>query len=198
MRRTLLASALALLATPALAPGQFISPPITNPANGHQYRLTEQKAWPQAQMHAVRAGGNLVTINDAAEQDFVFSTFGNYNGQSRLLWAGLNDANVEGQYQWVSGQRSTYTNWAPGEPNNAGGREDWVGLYNPGHGAAGRWNDWGTRNMDVAGKPFNGVVEFDPSSPPGPVLTETDPTWRVIAPAGNLQGQPINVVGTAW
>jgi hypothetical protein len=71
-------------------------------------------------------------------------------------------------------------------------------MYYPGHNAAGRWNDWPTRAADPIGLPFSGVVEFDPSSPPGPVLVETDATWRCIAPGGNLQGQPINSVGNIW
>src|SRR5688572_25003459 len=188
---------LSSLAVPTLTSGQFISPPVTNPANGHEYRLVAQSSWMQAEIAAVRAGGHLVTINDAAEQNFVFSTFGSYGGGARLLWTGLHDGTVEGQYRWASGQTSAYTNWAPGEPNNAG-NEDYVAVFYPGHHAGGQWNDWPTRAVDPIGVPFNGVVEFDPQARPGPVLAETDPTWRVIAPVGNLQGQPLDSVGQTW
>jgi lectin-like protein/dockerin type I repeat protein len=193
----LTSAALAPVLVPVPAPAQFISPPVTNPANGHQYQLGTQTFWAHSEMDAVKAGGHLVTINDAAEQNFVFSTFGSYGGRARLLWIGLNDDAVEGQYRWVSGQTPAYTNWAAGEPNN-GGNEDFVAMYYPGHNAGGRWNDWGSRVSDPIGIPFHGVVEFDPAARPGPVLAETDSSWRVIAPAGNLEGQPIDNVGQAW
>lgn len=191
----------AAAATAALAPipaaAQLISPRIVNPDNNHEYALLGQTGWAHAQMNAIRLGGNLVTVNDAAEQTWVFSTFGGYNGQNRLLWTGLQDATVQGQYQWVSGQTATYRNWAPGEPNNAGA-EHWVAMYYPGHSAQGRWNDWGTRSSDPIGLPFNGVVEFEPGVLPPPFVLETDTTWRAMAPVGNQEGQPINNVGLAW
>src|SRR5687767_109188 len=136
MLRALILAFVTSLAAPAVSRAQFISPPVVNPANGHTYQLTGQTSWAHAQMHAVKAGGNLVTINDAVEQNFVFSQFGNYNGQNRSLWIGFNDAEVEGQFTWISRQAPTYTNWGPGQPNNSG-RQDWVGLFYPGYNAAG-------------------------------------------------------------
>ena len=32
---------------------------------------------------------------------------------------GFTDQEVEGQWEWISGEPVTYTNWQPGEPNNA-------------------------------------------------------------------------------
>ena len=84
MRHALIA-ALASLAAPAFSPAQFISPPVINPANGRAYQLTGQTSWGHAQMAAVKAGGNLVTIDDAVEHAFVYSTFSTYGGPSRGL-----------------------------------------------------------------------------------------------------------------
>ena len=58
-------------------------------------------------------GGNLVTINDAAEQQWVDDTFDQFGS----FWLGLTDEASEGTWLWASGQEVTYTNWISGEPN---------------------------------------------------------------------------------
>jgi len=70
-------------------------------------------------------GGNLVTINDAAENSFVYNTFS--GGQTRNLWIGLYDPTQDGQggshasnFVWADGEPVGYTNWSLGEPTNAG------------------------------------------------------------------------------
>ena len=105
-----------------------ISPQIVNPQNGHRYVLLERGTWLNSEQGAILQGGHLATINDQAEQDWVFQTFARYGGQSRLLWIGLNDFASEGAYVWSSGQISHLRQWAPGEPNNAGGAENCVEL----------------------------------------------------------------------
>ncbi len=78
-------------------------------------------------------GGNLVTINDAAENQFLVNAFGG----SELFWIGLNDVAQEGVFKWINGEPVTYTNWNSGEPNNYG-NEDYVHFN---WGSSGRWND---------------------------------------------------------
>ena len=53
---------------------------MTNSANGHVYFLLTENTWQNSELEAVRFGGHLVTINDAAEQDWVFSTLGSVPG----------------------------------------------------------------------------------------------------------------------
>ena len=60
---------------------------------------------------------------------------------------------TEGQYGWISGETSPYTNWFPGEPNNSGD-EDYV-LMN--FGQPGKWND----SQDDY---HLGIVEIDSSA----------------------------------
>ncbi len=44
--------------------------------NGHNYQLTTSAgSWVQAEAAAVALGGHLVTINNAAEQNFIVTTF---------------------------------------------------------------------------------------------------------------------------
>jgi Ca2+-binding RTX toxin-like protein len=105
----------------------------TQTYNGHTYILSQLGTWQEAQAEARRLGGNLVTINDAAEEAWIRNTF----SASEQLWIGMNDAAAEGQWQWVSGEAVTYTNWAPGEPNNWNGAQDYGTInYND------QWDDF--------------------------------------------------------
>ena len=85
--------------------------PINNPANGHDYYLLSQGCWTAAEAEAITLGGHLVTINDQAENDFVFNTFANLHPNDDL-WIGFSDVTVEGMFEWVSGEPVTFTNWA--------------------------------------------------------------------------------------
>ncbi|MGB3507971.1 MAG: hypothetical protein WBA93_01745, partial [Microcoleaceae cyanobacterium] len=46
----------------------------TNPANGHKYCLTSPGIWTDTKVEAINKGGNLVTVNDQAEQDWLSQT----------------------------------------------------------------------------------------------------------------------------
>jgi len=74
-------SILALCAIRVEADPVVISGPIVNPGNGHTYYLLSPDTWTASQAAAVSLGGNLVTINDAAEQTWVFGTFAGFGGQ---------------------------------------------------------------------------------------------------------------------
>ncbi len=54
-------------------------------------------------------GGNLVTIDDAAENAWLLSTFA--QGTSDGIWIGYNDATTEGTYVWESGEVTGYNNF---------------------------------------------------------------------------------------
>jgi hypothetical protein len=172
--------------------------PIVNPANGHSYYLLANTSWGDSEREAIHLGGHLATINDAAEQNWVYQSFGGYAGGKHLLWIGLTDARVEGQYRWLSGQPLTYTNWASGEPNNSQGGEDYVAMYYPGHSSQSKWNDWTDRVTDPIGLPFNGVVEVQADTAPKELANTNDGTWLTFAPSGNQEGQSINSDGLAY
>jgi hypothetical protein len=105
--------------------------------NGHTYQLFAANTWTQAEALAVTLGGHLVTINDAAENDFVQLSVLGFDGADRRTWIGFNDTITEGTFQWVSGEVSKYTNWNGGEPNDFGGNEDYTEML----GGNGQWND---------------------------------------------------------
>lgn len=58
------------------------------------------------------------------------------------VWLGGTDAAKEGTWQWLTGEAWSYQNWASGEPNNAGGGENFLMMNFPGK-TAGSWNDYG-------------------------------------------------------
>ncbi|MEM8504707.1 MAG: sialate O-acetylesterase [Cyanobacteria bacterium P01_D01_bin.1] len=141
-------------------------PPVIPSPNGSTYRLTSQsKTWEEAQAEAVAAGGNLVTINDAEEEAFLKQTFGDSEG----FWIGINDRRREGQFEWVSGEAVTYTNWAPGEPNDALGNQDY-GWIN--YSSSKQWDD------AFSSSQFRGIIEINSTIPP--VVPPVTPTSIVI------------------
>ena len=125
-------------------------------ANGHWYEFVQVDVnWTTARANALAStysglNGYLATITSAEEQAFLqMQSFG-------LAWIGGSDEwdptseADEGIWKWMDGPEAGqifrqggvnigYTNWAPGEPNNCCGGED----YLPYAWSAGRWNDHG-------------------------------------------------------
>ena len=131
-----------------------------NPATKHYYAQVDGLSWDEAEAYAVRLGGHLVTVNDQAEQDWLSATF---RGDGLLI--GFSDLASEGRWVWASGERVTYTNWAPGQPDNfrgegPGGQDfavlNWV---NPDDGVLG-WDDGGGSSalIEVRALPTTGWI----------------------------------------
>jgi hypothetical protein len=144
------------------AQAAVIAGPVTNPANGHTYYLLSPGTWTKAETEAIKLGGHLATIRNAAEDRWVSATFGSF---SRALWIGLNDRNKIRQYAWSSGEPVTYVNWSGGQPDNRpedGGTEFYVHIWPRAHECPGQWNDYSDGDT-VLGFPLSGVVEIAPS-----------------------------------
>ncbi len=135
--------------TPAPKPGQS----STQPTAILTTCLTNQ-VWADSQAEALTLGGDLVTINDANENQWVVDTFATYGGTSRTIALGFNDLAVEGDWVWVSGESVTFTNWGSGQPDNVNG-ESYAYVA-----ADGIWND-GQSGLWKS-HPIHGVVEVVP------------------------------------
>jgi len=146
-----------LLLTNIHAGAGIIAGPVTNPTNGHDYYLLAPNSWTASETEAENLGGTLAVIKNAAEQDWVFSTFGAYGGTNRNLWIGLHRKWQGGPFVWVTDEKIDYSNWSAGNPDNAGGVENCVLMYQPKDIQAGKWNDF----SDTGGMsdPICGVVE---------------------------------------
>lgn len=137
-----------------------------NPDNGHIYFLTEALSWTEAQAEAKAVDGNLVTINDLEENDWLWGTF----GTAEPFWIGLNDAAVEGSFEWVSGQDPDidfYEYWSSTQPDSgySGGEEEdyvvmnWRDYSDP----SGGWGDVENAGPNY-GEPVPGIVEVEPET----------------------------------
>ena len=152
-----------LLAIPAHA--AVVQGPHLNPANGHTYYLISRNSWTGAQAEAVTLGGHLVTVNNQAENDYIWNTFNQAasTSLSDAFWIGLNDAAAEGTFVWASGEGLSYTHWGNGEPNNdpGWGGEDYVQMIaHPFNFVVARdWNDANDAGSSLT--PF-GIVEVVP------------------------------------
>jgi len=112
---------------------------ITNPDNNHSYqRFDTLVTWEAARTACASLSGHLATSTSASENTWI-----NTNMASGIaVWLGGTDAAKEGTWQWLTGEAWSYQNWASGEPNNAGGGENFLMMNFPGK-TAGSWNDYG-------------------------------------------------------
>ncbi|MFM2430657.1 MAG: hypothetical protein RLZZ511_1870 [Cyanobacteriota bacterium] len=140
-----------------------IDPPSPSPLpiasgftyKGKSYQLTNTTVrWADAVAEATALGGQLVTINDAAEQDWLRQTF----GVTERFWIGLSDREIEGEFRWNDGEISDYRNFAPGEPSNSlvNGLEDEDIFVMNWDGATGGWNDLAESSDAI----YRGMIEI--------------------------------------
>jgi hypothetical protein len=152
------------LSTSSIQAAGILAGPVYNPATTHNYFLLTSSSWTDAEAAAESLGGHLVTVNDAAENDWILSAFSNFGGQPRALWTGLTDTAQEGVFTWSSGEPVAYTNWEAGQPDDGAGiypHEDYVLIWpSAGSRSPGFWNDYiDTNNFTQFGFQLFGVVE---------------------------------------
>ena len=133
-----------------------------NPANNNTYHLLSASSWEDAASYARSLDGFLVTVDDEAENTWLFDTFASWDNQSRHLWTGLSDAGEEGSYRWHDGTPFLYRDWGEDQPSE-GGDEHYVHIAstNMGNIMPGTWNDL---ENDPQYFPVYGVVELGPGA----------------------------------
>lgn len=164
-----------LLAAVCLAPSLAAAPfPLTqwtaaSGGNDHFYQVFKRDnfiRWTDALADALSRGGYLATITTVAENDLITALTMTSTGPLES-WIGFTDEAVEGQFQWITGEAVTFTNWATGEPNDDPRfqGEDYA-IINPPPEPAGTWNDLPNDPRRVQAW----VVEWDrdPSTVPEP------------------------------
>ena len=161
----LVALFLASLSVPALSGNAVGQSPsdievlytATNPTNNKTYHLLSEGSWSDSAQVARGLDGFLATVDDAQENQWIFETFANYDGQSRHLWIGLSDSNQEGEYRWHDGTPFHYRDWGQDQPS-ANDAENYVHIAgtNMGNIMPGTWNDL---DDDPQYFPVYGVVE---------------------------------------
>jgi hypothetical protein len=121
--------------------------------NGNSYEavlVSGGITWDKAKDEAADKGGHLATISSAAENNIVYGLVKDDKfwipenwGSGTGPWIGLQ--RLGNSWQWITGEKLTYMNWAPGEPNPPSSKEDVAVLS--GHTPSGRalkgptWDD---------------------------------------------------------
>ena len=83
---------------------------------------TEKLSWEEAKERCVQYKGRLVEIESEEQNEALYQAA--RNRKLKQVWIGLSDVAKEGEFVWTSGEKPTFTNWAPGEPSNYAGKED--------------------------------------------------------------------------
>ncbi|NDB96395.1 MAG: hypothetical protein EBZ78_09585, partial [Verrucomicrobia bacterium] len=126
--------------------------------------------WTQAKAAAVALGGHLGTITSSSEYDQIGLVVGPNPGGAQAWWIGASDAQIEGSWQWVTGEVWSYQSWYPGEPNNgaiSNGNEDYAHIYNV------NWRLWNDAADEVnSGNTIGYLFEF--GYPTDPTKADTD------------------------
>lgn len=97
--------------------------------------------------------GYMAHINDSKENEFLRKLI--CSNDVKYAYFGYSDEETEGEWQWVDGKTSQYTNWAAGEPNNEYDQEHYALINRNGY-----WND-GKFENDAANSGVVIICEFD-------------------------------------
>ncbi len=142
--------------------------PIRWEGNDHWYEIVETDSrldWETAQSQADDMGGYLVSLNSREENFFVWRTvwsqgesYGNY------YWLGGYRGSDENGYTddwaWDSGEEWDFEKWYWTEPNNHGGRQNYLHFYYSTY-----WDDMHNGDWRMRGY----VVEYDHDPTASPV-----------------------------
>ncbi len=91
---------------------------VTGPGDTPYLFCGAPLSWVGARIACQSLGFDLVTVNDATEQAFVWArAFAIWGGESP--WIGFSDGAGAGDWRWVSGQAPTYVAWGEGAPDGA-------------------------------------------------------------------------------
>ena len=131
-----------------------LSSPVRWSVNGHYYEARLRNVnWQTAQDECLAGGGYLATITSLEENAFVFglvsgdSAFWYWDdrGYGYGPWLGgfQPDGSPEpaGNWEWVTGEPFTYTNWDVNQPDNDNGNQSRLRFFKTGGLIGDRWDD---------------------------------------------------------
>jgi len=152
MRRQIVAVAAVVLFSFAISLGstRVLAAAIQWSGNAHWYEavlVPGGTTWTDAENAATSMGGYLATITSEPENDFVYSLISDNSNFWIPLIAGnggpwLGGYRAESNWAWVTGEPWSYTDFAPGEPNNWDGIENRLQYFQyQGNPTDPTWND---------------------------------------------------------
>lgn len=96
----------------------------------------ESPSYNQASLAATSVGGYLLSVNTPAELNWLNSG----NNWQEGDYIGGSDKNIEGNWQWDSGEPWTVNNWIPGAPVNGNNNDDFIQLLDNGQWINSEWD----------------------------------------------------------
>uniref|UniRef100_A0A914E3D7 C-type lectin domain-containing protein n=1 Tax=Acrobeloides nanus TaxID=290746 RepID=A0A914E3D7_9BILA len=79
----------------------------------------EPKSWVYAQIDCGSQGGNLASVQNAFDNNFLVGLAKTNFGSPSAFWiGGTSLLNNDSSWSWVDGSKMNYSNWAPGRPRN--------------------------------------------------------------------------------
>ncbi|NXT81496.1 MRC1 protein, partial [Zapornia atra] len=89
------------------------------PFHGHCYyfEASRKRIWSQANQECARLAGNLVSVQDYSEANFLSDTIKILHGKSPNFWIGLKK-DARGHWIWADKSAVDFVNWETGEPSN--------------------------------------------------------------------------------
>jgi len=170
-----------LLAVPALS-----YEIVQNHANGHWYEpvLANGISWESAEAQAESKGGYLACANTQSENSFLYGLVqnrpefwvfhppsGNYCGPWLGGYQPTGSVEPLGDWRWIDGSPMSFTNWAPNEPNDSYGIEDYIQLFGYQTPTGSYWNDFPGIGVNPAGTHITGyIVEYNSVPEPSSLL----------------------------
>ena len=136
--------------------------------DGHLFKMyTEPKTWKDAKKACQAIGGHLATSTSAEKNEFLASL-----ADGATVWLGGTDAQEEGNWKWVTGEEWSYTNWYPGNPDNAYAEGQHYLVLN--YKTKGKWDDSGAASTRgyICEFDYEPSIRIDPKDIPHEKLAD--------------------------
>uniref|UniRef100_H2YKL9 C-type lectin domain-containing protein n=1 Tax=Ciona savignyi TaxID=51511 RepID=H2YKL9_CIOSA len=87
----------------------------------YQFNFQSSLTWVQARDACRQQNADLLSITSPKEQAWVA---GRINIVTTVMWLGMSDITIEGNWGWSDSSPLIYLKWRAGQPNSYGGNED--------------------------------------------------------------------------
>ncbi|MDD5923420.1 MAG: lectin-like protein [Clostridia bacterium] len=143
--------------------------------------------WTEAKAKCEELGGHLVTITSQGEMDIVRILL--KDGARAAYWMGISDEASEGQWENITDEEFSFTNWDDEEPNNFNGVENYGAIINKGEYC---WND--VMNM-YSNCSIGFICEYEDQNSDTVTDSDTKATDTDISTDTNDTDEPKGIVG---
>ncbi len=162
--------------------------------NGHRYEVYDVNlTWKEAKEFCESIGGYLATVSSDDENSYILNL--TRQGSMQNYWIGGYKA--QDNWFWVNGESFSYSNWAPGEPNNQGSSGNSEAYTHIDGNKSRKWNDIGNNAEGYGLKSFGLVCEYGEAFSPAPTPTPTPPPSNGTE-IGGFKGESISSGAKLW